>query len=87
MFTNKTFAIHQKIKGNLSKDKDKGNLPKDKDKGNLSKDKNEDNLPTKAWLSGGTATAWVAMAAAGLRAGSVTAKETPCESESVKVKV
>ena len=34
-------------------------------------------LPTKAWLSGGTDTAWVAMAAAGLRAGSVTAKETP----------
>ena len=34
-------------------------------------------LPTKAWLSGGTDTAWVAMAAAGLRAGSVIAKDTP----------
>ena len=39
----------------------------------------QDNSPTKAWLSGGTETAWVAMAAAGLREGSLTAKETPWE--------
>ena len=37
----------------------------------------QDKLPTKAWLSGGTETAWVAMAAAGLSEGSLTEKETP----------
>ena len=37
----------------------------------------QNNSPTNAWLSGGTETAWVAMAAAGLSEGSLTAKETP----------